>query len=32
MSRNIGKLGYKGIETVEMVYDAHRIPADSLHR
>jgi alkylation response protein AidB-like acyl-CoA dehydrogenase len=30
VSRNIGKLGYKGIETVEMVYDAHRIPADSL--
>ena len=30
MSRNIGKLGYKGIETVEMAYDAHRIPADSL--
>jgi len=30
VSRNIGKLGYKGIETVEMSYDAHRIPADSL--
>ena len=30
VSRNIGKLGYKGIETVEMVYDAHRIPADAL--
>ena len=26
VSRNIGKLGYKGIETVEMSYDAHRIP------
>jgi len=30
VSRNIGKLGYKGIETVEMVYDAHRVPADAL--
>jgi alkylation response protein AidB-like acyl-CoA dehydrogenase len=30
VSRNIGKLGYKGIETVEMVYDGHRIPADAL--
>ena len=30
VSRNIGKLGYKGIETVEMVYDGHRVPADSL--
>ena len=25
--RTIGKLGYKGLETVEMVYDGHRIPA-----
>jgi alkylation response protein AidB-like acyl-CoA dehydrogenase len=30
VSRNIGKLGYKGIETVEMAYDAHRIPADAV--
>jgi alkylation response protein AidB-like acyl-CoA dehydrogenase len=30
VSRNIGKLGYKGIETVEMRYDAHRVPADWL--
>lgn len=30
VSRNIGKLGYKGIETVEMVYDAHRVPTDAL--
>ena len=30
VSRNIGKLGYKGIETVEMVYDAHRVPADAM--
>ncbi|HTL87139.1 MAG TPA: acyl-CoA dehydrogenase family protein, partial [Acidimicrobiia bacterium] len=30
VSRNIGKLGYKGIETVEMQYDGHRVPADSL--
>jgi butyryl-CoA dehydrogenase len=26
VSRNIGKLGYKGIETVEMVYEGHRVP------
>jgi len=30
VSRNIGKLGYKGIETVEMVYDGHRVPAAAL--
>ncbi len=30
VSRNIGKLGYKGIETVEMQYDAHRVPADAM--
>jgi len=30
VSRNIGKLGYKGIETVEMVYDDHRVPNDAL--
>ncbi|HEX5616124.1 MAG TPA: acyl-CoA dehydrogenase family protein [Acidimicrobiia bacterium] len=30
VSRNIGKLGYKGIETVEMVYDDHRVDAGSL--
>jgi alkylation response protein AidB-like acyl-CoA dehydrogenase len=30
VSKNIGKLGYKGIETVEMQYDGHRIPADWL--
>jgi butyryl-CoA dehydrogenase len=28
VSKNIGKMGYKGIETVEMTYDGHRIPAD----
>ncbi|MBI2169886.1 MAG: acyl-CoA dehydrogenase family protein [Actinobacteria bacterium] len=28
VSRNIGKLGYKGLETVEMVYDGHRVGAD----
>ncbi len=28
VSRNIGKLGYKGIETVERVYDDHRVPRD----
>ena len=30
VSRTIGKLGYKGIETVEMVYDGHRVPASSI--
>jgi alkylation response protein AidB-like acyl-CoA dehydrogenase len=30
VSRDIGKLGYRGIETVEMSYDDHRIPADAL--
>ncbi|MCZ7527990.1 MAG: acyl-CoA dehydrogenase family protein [Acidimicrobiia bacterium] len=30
VSRNIGKLGYKGIETVEMVYDGHRVGADAV--
>jgi len=28
VSRNIGKLGYKGIETVEMSWDEHRVSAD----
>src|SRR5262249_1373178 len=28
VSRNIGKLGYKGIETVEMTYADHRVDAD----
>ena len=30
VSKNIPKLGYKGIETVEMSYVDHRIPADAL--
>ncbi len=30
VSKNIGKLGYKGIETVEMQYDGHRVGADAL--
>ena len=30
VSRSIGKLGYKGIETVEMVYVDHRVPAGSV--
>jgi alkylation response protein AidB-like acyl-CoA dehydrogenase len=30
VSKNVGKLGYKGIETVEMAYADHRIPADAL--
>ncbi len=27
VSKKIEKLGYKGIETVEMTYDAHRVPS-----
>jgi butyryl-CoA dehydrogenase len=27
VSKQIGKLGYKGLETVEMVYEGHRVPA-----
>ena len=30
VSKNVGKLGYKGIETVEMAYVDHRIPAHAL--
>jgi alkylation response protein AidB-like acyl-CoA dehydrogenase len=30
VSRSIGKLGYKGIETVEMAYVDHRVPAQSV--
>jgi alkylation response protein AidB-like acyl-CoA dehydrogenase len=30
VSKNIPKLGYKGIETVEMSYSNHRVPADAL--
>jgi alkylation response protein AidB-like acyl-CoA dehydrogenase len=30
ISRNIPKLGYKGLETVEMSYDDHRVPANAL--
>jgi alkylation response protein AidB-like acyl-CoA dehydrogenase len=29
-SRHVGKLGYKGVETVEMAYVDHRIPAANL--
>jgi alkylation response protein AidB-like acyl-CoA dehydrogenase len=29
-SKNVSKLGYKGVETVEMAYVDHRIPADDL--
>jgi alkylation response protein AidB-like acyl-CoA dehydrogenase len=29
-SKNEGKLGYKGIETVEMSYDEHHVPAANL--
>jgi alkylation response protein AidB-like acyl-CoA dehydrogenase len=28
ISRNIRKLGYRGVETVEMTYTGHRLPAD----
>ncbi len=28
ISRNISKLGYRGLETVEMTYTDHRLPAD----
>ncbi len=30
VSKNIGKLGYRGVETVEMTYSDHRIPAGNL--
>lgn len=30
VSRSISKLGYKGVETVEMAYSGHRVPADSV--
>jgi alkylation response protein AidB-like acyl-CoA dehydrogenase len=30
VSRTIGKLGYKGIETVEMTYAGHRVGADTV--
>jgi butyryl-CoA dehydrogenase len=30
VSRHVGKLGYRGIETVEMAYTDHRIPAANL--
>jgi alkylation response protein AidB-like acyl-CoA dehydrogenase len=30
VSRTIGKLGYKGIETVEMTYAGHRVRADAV--
>ena len=30
VSKRVGKLGYKGIETVEMSYADHRIPAENL--
>jgi butyryl-CoA dehydrogenase len=29
-SKTIGKLGYKGIETVEMTYSGHRVPANAV--
>ncbi len=30
VSRHIGKLGYKGIETVEMAYSDHRVPVSAV--
>jgi alkylation response protein AidB-like acyl-CoA dehydrogenase len=30
VSNRVGKLGYKGVETVEMAYSEHRIPAANL--
>jgi alkylation response protein AidB-like acyl-CoA dehydrogenase len=30
ISKNVSKLGYRGVETVEMSYVDHRIPADNL--
>jgi alkylation response protein AidB-like acyl-CoA dehydrogenase len=30
VSKNVGKLGYRGVETVEMAYVDHRIPAANL--
>jgi alkylation response protein AidB-like acyl-CoA dehydrogenase len=30
VSKNIGKLGYRGVETVEMAYVDHRVPAANL--
>ncbi len=30
VSKHVGKLGYKGVETVEMAYTDHRIPAGNL--
>jgi len=30
VSKHVGKLGYRGVETVEMAYDGHRVPAANL--
>lgn len=30
VTRHIDKLGYRGVETVEMTYDAHRVPASAV--
>ncbi len=30
VSKNVSKLGYRGVETVEMAYADHRIPAENL--
>ncbi|MFV0316923.1 MAG: acyl-CoA dehydrogenase family protein [Microthrixaceae bacterium] len=30
VTNHVGKLGYKGVETVEMAYSGHRVPASNL--
>ncbi len=30
VTNHVGKLGYKGVETVEMTYSGHRVPAENL--
>lgn len=30
IGKNVGKLGYRGVETVEMHYDNHRVPAAAM--
>ncbi len=30
VSKHIGKLGYRGLETVEMTYSSHRVPSSSV--
>jgi alkylation response protein AidB-like acyl-CoA dehydrogenase len=30
VTRHVDKLGYRGVETVEMVYESHRVPAEAV--